>query len=145
MSAEPPQLNAHASDISQTAGAVQVAKMYGELKEDEFEMRFRVIDVADAKRWSGLELKAQSQSLDVQRVVGGAKIQLPNGGSCTITLSNLSGSPAYSVNFSSPEVGVTTTIPVARGNVLLLGAPQNNAHDATFVQIIISGADEKSK
>jgi len=134
----PEKFHAVARDVTATPGAAELTQRHENLSDDEFPMRFQLLEAATVARWEKLDLTTRSRDLPTEVRDGLVTFTLPNGGQCFLRIASTKDAAAYELTFSSIDAGRATSVPVTKGNVLLLGSPQNNAHDANFVLIVIT-------
>jgi hypothetical protein len=130
--------NVFVSEVTLAPGAIELLRQHPELKEDGFEMRFRYLDAGGAAKWNAVDLTTNAQAIQVSGKDGLFSFTLPNGGTCGITRVNGPAGESFQFRFSAPEVGVDFQVPVGSGNRILIGSPQNNAHDPHLVLVRIA-------
>jgi hypothetical protein len=130
--------NVSAREVTLAPGAIELLRQHPELKEDGFEMRFRYLDSGGAAKWNTVDLSTNAQAIEVAGKAGLFSFTLPNGGTCGITRVKVPTGEIYQVKFSAPEVGIDFQVPVGRGNRILIGSPQNNAHDPHLILVRVA-------
>lgn len=141
--AAPESVSATARDVTASPGGEALRRRYDRLPEDEFPMRFQLLEAGPMARWEKLDLITHSQALPARADAGVVTITLPNGGQCFLRLVRPKDREAFfELTFSSVETGRAVTVAAKEGEVMLLGSPQNNANDASFVLVVVNlGAD----